>query len=260
MTPSEELRLRDRGDLSGRAVLVTGGTKGLGLGLATAFATAGAEVLVCARSESHALPDGIAFAPADLRDAAAAAGVVDAAVAKFGRLDVVVNNAGGSPEAAAATVSTRFVDKIVALNLLAPFYVAQRANTVMQQQDEGGVIVNIGSLAGQRPSPGTAAYGAAKAGLAHLTRTLAMEWAPKVRVNMVTVGYLETADSLAHYGGPDGVVAVGKAMPMGRMVQPADVAQAVLWLTSWEARFVTGADVAVDGGGEPPPFLTTRQG
>jgi hypothetical protein len=197
---------------------------------------------------------------ADLRDATAAAGVVDAAVARFGRLDVVVNNAGGSPEADAASVSPRFVEKIVALNLLAPFYVAQRANAVMQAQDDGGVIVNIGSLSGQRPSPGSSAYGAAKAGLANLTRSLAMEWAPKVRVNLVTVGYLETEDAAAHYGGPAGIVAVGKGMPMGRMVQPADVAAAVLWLASTDAAFVTGADLAVDGGGEPPPFLTTRQG
>jgi NAD(P)-dependent dehydrogenase (short-subunit alcohol dehydrogenase family) len=247
-------------DLSGRAVLVTGGTKGLGRGLATAFVAAGADVLVCARTEPRALPDGIAFMQADLRDPDAASGAVEATAARFGRLDVVVNNAGGSPEAEAATVSPRFIEKVVALNLLAPFYVAQRANAVMQQQDEGGVIVNIGSLSGQRPSPGSAAYGAAKAGLANLTRTLAMEWAPKVRVNMVTVGYLETEDSLAHYGGPDGVATVGAAMPMGRMVQPNDVAQAVLWLASPEAAFVTGADVAVNGGGEPPPFLTTRQG
>lgn len=239
-------------------MLVTGGTKGLGRGLATAFVAAGADVLVCARSEPDALPDGVAFVPADLRDADAAAGVVDAAVAKFGRLDVVINNAGGSPEAAAATVSPRFVDKIVALNLLAPFYVAQRANAVMQERD-GGIIVNIGSLSGQRPSPGTAAYGAAKAGLANLTRTLAMEWAPKVRVNMVTVGYLETDESIEHYGGPEGVAAVGKGMPMGRMVRPDDVARAVLWLASAEAKFVTGADIAVDGGGEPPPFLISRE-
>jgi NAD(P)-dependent dehydrogenase (short-subunit alcohol dehydrogenase family) len=246
-------------DLSGRAVLVTGGTKGLGRGLAAAFAAAGADVVVCARTEPAPLPEALTFMQADLRDPGAAAGVVDAVAAKFGRLDVVVNNAGGSPEAAAATVSPRFVDKIVALNLLAPFYVAQRANAVMQERD-GGVIVNIGSLAGQRPSPGTAAYGAAKAGLASLTRTLAMEWAPKVRVNLVTVGYLETDDSIEHYGGPAGVAAVGKGVPMGRMVRPDDVARAVLWLASSDAAFVTGADIAVDGGGEPPTFLTTRQG
>jgi NAD(P)-dependent dehydrogenase (short-subunit alcohol dehydrogenase family) len=247
-------------DLSGRAVLVTGGTKGLGRGLATAFAAAGAEVLVCARSEPTKLPDGIAFAQVDLRDASAAAGVVDATAERFGRLDAVVNNAGGSPDAAAATASPRFVEKIVALNLLAPFYVAQRANAVMQGQEVGGVIINIGSLSGQRPSPGTAAYGAAKAGLANLTRTLAMEWAPKVRVNMVTVGYLETEDTVSFYGGPEGAKSVGRGMPMGRMVRPDDVAAAVLWLASSDAKFVTGADLAVDGGGEPPTFLTTRQG
>lgn len=247
-------------NLSGRAVLVTGGTKGLGRGLAAAFVAAGADVVVCARTEPERPPEGTHFIPADLRDADAAGGVIDATVARLGRLDVVVNNAGGSPEAAAATVSPRFVEKIVALNLLSPFYVAQRANAVMQQQDDGGVIVNIGSLSGQRPSPGTAAYGAAKAGLANLTKTLAMEWAPKVRVNLVTVGYLETEDSLAHYGGAAGVAAVGKGIPMGRMVRPDDVAAAVLWLASPDAAFITGADLAVDGGGEPPTFLTTRQG
>jgi NAD(P)-dependent dehydrogenase (short-subunit alcohol dehydrogenase family) len=240
---------------SGRAVLVTGGTKGLGRGIAAAFAAAGAKVLVCAR---NAPDDAVAgeFVAADLRDPQQAASVVDAVVDRFGRLDVVVNNAGGSPPAEAATASPRFVEKIIALNLLAPFYVAQRANAVMQQQDDGGVIVNIGSLSGARPSPGTAAYGAAKAGLANLTQSLAMEWAPKVRVNLVTVGYLETEQAELHYGDAAGVAAVGAAVPMGRMVQPADVAAACLFLASAEASFVTGADLAVHGGGEPPTFLS----
>jgi NAD(P)-dependent dehydrogenase (short-subunit alcohol dehydrogenase family) len=247
-------------DLDGRAVLVTGGTKGLGSGLTDAFRAAGARVLVCARNAPATAVDGVEFVAADLRDAEQAAGVVDAAVERFGRLDVVVNNAGGSPEAEAATVSTRFVEKIVALNLLAPFYVAQRANAVMQGQDDGGLIVNIGSLSGHRASPGTAAYGAAKAGLANLTRSLAMEWAPKVRVNMVTVGYLETEDVEAHYGDAAGVAAVAGSVPMGRLVRPGDVAAACLFFASPAAAFVTGADLAVDGGGEPPAFLTARQG
>ena len=239
---------------------MTGGTKGLGRGLADAFRQAGADVLVCARNAPESLPDGVEFVAADLRDPAAAAAVVDAVVDRFGRIDVAINNAGGSPEAEASTVSPRFVEKIVALNLLAPFYVAQRANALMQQQEDGGVIVSIGSLSGRRPSPGSAAYGAAKAGLANLTRTLAMEWAPKVRVNMVTVGYLETAESIDVYGGADRIAAMGESMPMKRMVQPSDVAAACLWLASPAAAFVTGADLAIDGGGEPPPFLTTRQG
>jgi NAD(P)-dependent dehydrogenase (short-subunit alcohol dehydrogenase family) len=259
VTDTPRPRSQARTDLTGRAVLVTGGTKGLGRGLTDAFLAAGAQVLVCARNAPAALPDGVEFLAADLRDPAAAAAVVDRAVQRFGRLDVAVNNAGGSPEADAATVSPRFVEKIVALNLLAPFYVAQRANAVMQQQASGGVIINIGSLSGHRPSPGTAAYGAAKAGLANLTRSLAMEWAPKVRVNAVTVGYLETEDALAHYGGEAGAAAVGAAMPMGRLVRPADVAAACLWLSGDDAAFVTGADLAVDGGGERPTFLTTRE-
>jgi NAD(P)-dependent dehydrogenase (short-subunit alcohol dehydrogenase family) len=255
MTDDPGLRLRDRSPFSGRSVLVTGGTKGLGRGIAAAFVDAGANVLVCARNEPHGSSVG-EFVAADLRVPEQAAAVVDAAVARFGRLDVVVNNAGGSPPAAAANVSPRFLEKIVALNLLAPFYVAQRANAVMQGQDTGGVIVNIGSLSGTRPSHGTAASGAAKAGLASLTGSLAMEWAPKVRVNIVTVGYLETEQVELHYGDAAGVAAVAAAVPMGRMVQPADVAAACLFLASPSAAFVTGADLAVHGGGEPPTFLS----
>jgi NAD(P)-dependent dehydrogenase (short-subunit alcohol dehydrogenase family) len=246
--------IRVSSDYNGRAVLVTGGTKGLGRSVAAAFAEAGADVLVCARNA----PDGAVasqFVAADLRDPEQAAAVVGAVVERFGRLDVVVNNAGGSPPAAAATVSPRFVEKIVALNLLAPFYVAQRANAVMQQQETGGVIVNIGSLSGRRPSPGSAAYGAAKAGLANLTGSLAMEWAPKVRVNLVTVGYLETEQAGLYYGDAAGIAAVGATVPMGRLVQPDDVAAACLFLASPQAAFVTGADLAVHGGGEPPTFL-----
>jgi NAD(P)-dependent dehydrogenase (short-subunit alcohol dehydrogenase family) len=242
-------------DFSGRAVLVTGGTKGLGRGVAAAFGGAGADVVVCARNAPAGDFPG-EFVAADLRDPEQAAAVVDAAVERFGRLDVVVNNAGGSPPAEAATVSPRFVEKIVALNLLAPFYVAQRANHVMQEQDTGGVIVNIGSLSGRRPSPGTAAYGAAKAGVANLTESLAMEWAPKVRVNLVTVGYLETEQAGLHYGDAASIAAVGASVPMGRLVQPADVAAACLFFASPEASFVTGADLSVHGGGERPTFLS----
>lgn len=245
-------------DLSRRVALVTGGTKGLGRGLTEALLRAGADVVTCARNAGEAVRDSdreAMFVAADLRDPQQAAALVDAAVQRFGRLDVVVNNAGGSPPAELATASPRFIEKIVGLNLLAPIWVAQSAYQVMQQQPDGGAIINIGSLSGRRGSPGTAAYGAAKAGLANLTQSLAMEWAPRVRVNLVTVGYLRTEQADLHYGDASGVEAVARTVPMGRLVEPADVAAVVLFLASDDARFVTGADIAVDGGGETPAFL-----
>ncbi len=125
-------------------------------------------------------------------------------VERFGRLDVAVNNAGGSPPADSATAPARFSTSIVTLNLLAALFVAQAANAVMQRQDEGGLILNIGSVSGMRPSPSTAAYGAAKAGLINLTETLAVEWGPKVRVNLVTAGMVRTEQSHLWYGGEAG--------------------------------------------------------
>jgi len=170
-------------------------------------------------------------------------------------LDLVVNNAGGAPPVAAATASPRLHEKVIALNLVAPLHVAQRANAVMQEQESGGVIVMIGSVSGTRPSPGTAAYGAAKAGLASLASSLAVEWAPKVRVNTVVVGPVDTELSHLHYGDSAGVEAVGATIPAGRMATPADVAQACLYLASPAASYVTGSTLTVHGGGERPAFL-----
>ena len=195
-------------DFSGRSVIVTGGTKGIGYVIAETFLAAGANVLVCGRNEPENLPtaDGrsAAFRATDVRDPADAAALVQDAVERFGRLDVLVNNAGGSPDADAATVSPRFVEKIVALNLLAPFNVAQAANAVMQTQDDGGAIINIGSVSAIDPQPGTAAYSAAKAGLLVLTKALALEWAPKVRINHITTGLIRTEAAAEVYGADGG--------------------------------------------------------
>lgn len=251
-------------DFTGRVALVTGGTKGIGATIAGAFLDAGAEVVVCGRGAPPSPPRGggreAVFLPCDVRDPAAAAGLVDATVERFGRLDVLVNNAGGSPDADAATVSPRFVEKIVALNLLAPFYVAQAANKVMRDQESGGTVINIGSVSAHTPQPGTAAYTAAKAGLLALTRALALEWAPRVRVNHITTGLVRT-ESAAEVYGTDGGAAVADVIPMGRMATPDDVAHACLYLAGDLSGYVNGADLAVHGGGEVPArFLAARRG
>ncbi|MEU8247305.1 SDR family oxidoreductase [Nonomuraea sp. NPDC048916] len=249
-------------DFGGRAVLVTGGTKGIGFEIARTFLAAGADVVVCGRNEPDALPSGggrtARFIAADIRDAGAAARLVEQAVELLGRLDVLVNNAGGSPDSDAATVSPRFVARIVDLNLLAPFYVAQPANKVMRSQETGGSIINIGSVSGVDPQPGTAAYSAAKAGLLMLTRALALEWSPKVRINHITTGLIRTESAAALYG-EDGGAAVAEVIPMKRMAVPADVANACLYLASDLASYLTGVDIAVHGGGEfPARYTVTR--
>jgi NAD(P)-dependent dehydrogenase (short-subunit alcohol dehydrogenase family) len=237
----------------------------VGRGISLAFLAAGADVVVCGRTTppDAQLPSAggrmASFVVADVRDADEAAAVVTAAVARHGRLDILVNNAGGSPEVAAAEASPRFVAAIVGLNLLAPMYCAQAANAVMQAQAQGGSIVNIGSVSGLRPSPGTAAYGAAKAGLLNLTRSLAVEWAPKVRVNCVIAGLVATEAAHDHYGGESGIRAVADTVPMRRLGTPADVAGVCLFLASPLAGYVTGAGVETHGGGERPAYLAAAQ-
>lgn len=240
-------------DLSGRVGLVTGGTKGIGAAIADRLAEAGAAVVVCGRQEPAAARHD--FIACDVRDADQTAALVAAVVERHGHLDVVVNNAGGSPSVPAAEASPRFSEAIIRLNLVAPLLVATAANAVMQAQAGGGVIVNVASVSGLRPSPGTAAYGAAKAGLLSLTQSLAVEWAPKVRVNAVSAGLVATPDSLDHYGGPDGLARVAATVPLGRFAEPAEVADAVAYLASPLASYASGANLVLHGGGERPAFL-----
>ena len=246
-------------DFTGQVVLVTGGTKGVGRGITDRFLEAGADVVVTARNEPDApivvAGREAAFIAADIRDVDQVDAVVAFAVERFGRLDHLVNNAGGSPMADAATASPRFATSIVTLNLMAPLNLAQRANAVMQDQESGGSIINIGSVSGIRPSPGSSAYGAAKAGLLNLSQSLAIEWAPKVRVNVVTGGIIQTEQAHLHYGDDEGIAAVARTIPMQRMGLPRDIADACLFLASPLAGFISGANLAVHGGGERPSFL-----
>jgi NAD(P)-dependent dehydrogenase (short-subunit alcohol dehydrogenase family) len=246
-------------DYAGKVVLVTGGGRGIGRAIATRFLAAGAEVVIAGRKPPATLPGAggrtARFVDGDVKDVEQAARVVAAAAEAFGRLDVLVNNAGGSPPADAATVSPRFTASIIQLNLIAPMLLAQKANAIMQTQDGGGSIVNIASVSGTRASPGTAAYGAAKAGLINLTQTLGIEWAPKVRVNAVVAGPIATEQADEHYGGPAGIAAVARTIPLGRMGAPDDVAGACLFLASPLAGWITGSALLVHGGGDRPAFL-----
>ena len=245
-------------DFSGKVVLVTGGARGIGRGITETFLAAGADVVICGRTAPDELPragdrDAV-FVAADVRDAEQVDALFAAIVERTGRLDVLVNNAGGSPPADTATASPRFTAAIIALNLVAPITCAQRAYAVMKEQPEGGVILNIASVSGTRANPGTIAYGAAKAGLINATKTLGVEFAPQVRVVCVTVGLVVTEQAHVFYGDDEGIAAVGATVPLGRMAEPSDIADVCLMLASPLARYVTGEQVIVHGGGEMPAY------
>jgi NAD(P)-dependent dehydrogenase (short-subunit alcohol dehydrogenase family) len=249
-------------NFSNKTVIVTGGTRGLGRGIAEHFLSAGANVIICGRNEPEFPPEGgnnkALFMAADVRDADSSQALVDYALEATGRLDVLINNAGGSPEVAAADAKPRFTDAIIRLNLIGPLVLSQQAHAAMLEND-GGSIVNIASVSAIRPSPGTAAYGAAKAGLVNATRSLAQEWAPDVRVNVIIAGLARTEASEAHYGGKQGIQRIEQRMPMRRMLLPDDLGQACLYLASDEAAYVSGATLEVHGGGEPPAFLSLQR-
>jgi NAD(P)-dependent dehydrogenase (short-subunit alcohol dehydrogenase family) len=240
--------------LDGQVAIVTGGTRGLGRVIAARLAEAGCAVTVCGRNEPGELPQGVAFMPCDIRDADAAKALIDGVAATHGRLDILVNNAGGSPEVRLDAASSRFVDAIMKLNLLAPIYLAQAAHPHLKAS--GGNIINIASISGTRPSPGTSIYGSAKAGLLNLTQSLAQEWgADGIRINAIIVGLATTENAEATYGDAVEQARVAASLPLGRMAEGDDVADAILYLASPLAAYVSGARLHVDGGGERPLFL-----
>ncbi|MFF4228378.1 SDR family oxidoreductase [Streptomyces sp. NPDC001820] len=244
-------------ELNGRVAVVTGGTRGVGAGIARAFLRAGAHVVVCARRPPEVPVTGAEFVPLDLRDPAAVGEFFAGVVARHGRLDALVNNAGGTPhrplsEGGCADAAARHA-RVIELNLIAPLTASLAAHEHLRAAR--GSIVMIGSVSGGRPSPGTAAYGAAKAGIESLARSMAVEWAPEVRVNTLVLGMVRTELSHLHYGDEEGVAAVGRTVPLGRLAEPSEIGDAAVFLASRRAAYVSGASLLVHGGGERPAFL-----
>ncbi|MFI2349093.1 SDR family oxidoreductase [Streptomyces sp. NPDC019443] len=244
-------------ELDGRVAVVTGGTRGVGAGIARAFLRAGAQVVVCARRPPEVPVAGAEFVPLDLRDPAAVGEFFAGVVERYERLDALVNNAGGTSyrllaEGECADAAARHA-RVIELNLTAPLTASLAAHEYLRAS--GGSIVMIGSVSGGRPSPGTAAYGAAKAGLESLARSMAVEWAPEVRVNTLVLGMVRTELSHLHYGDEEGIAAVGRTVPLGRLAEPSEIGEAAVFLASRRAAYVSGASLLVHGGGERPVFL-----
>ncbi|UQX00680.1 SDR family oxidoreductase [Streptomyces sp. RerS4] len=244
-------------ELKGRVVVVTGGTRGVGAGIARSFLTAGARVVVCARRPPDepvaAAGREAAFIAVDLRDPGAVGAFFAEVAERYGRLDCLVNNAGGTPYRLLGEGDAARHARVLELNLVAPMTAALAAYPLLRAAC--GSVVMIGSVSGSRPSPGTAAYGAAKAGLENLARSMAVEWAPEVRVNSLVLGMVRTELAHLHYGDAAGVAAVGATVPLGRLAEPSDVGEAAVFLASDRAAYVSGASLLVHGGGERPAFL-----
>ncbi len=240
--------------LEGRVAIVTGASRGLGSAIVRAYTAEGMRVVAASRSTAElealaAESDGSVFpATCDVGDAAQAAGLVEVALAEFGALDVVVNNAGIAP-------ASRFVDMdastwatVLAVNLLAPVALARAAGPVLLEQGQGKVI-NIASTSGLRGKPTLAAYSASKGALLRFTEALAGEWADRnVQVNAIAPGAFTTVAQQAVLDSPDILTRRLRKIPAGRMGAPDEIGSLACYLASPLSDFVTGATYVIDGG------------
>ncbi|GAB5897704.1 SDR family NAD(P)-dependent oxidoreductase [Mycolicibacterium mageritense] len=241
----------------GKVVVITGVNAGLGRALAHDFTSEGASIVGCDLAEISTT-DAVAFYQrCDVTSAADVEALIANTRARFGRIDVLVNNAGAVSRGSAASLAEADWDRIMDTNAKGTFLACRGVIPVMSEQPHGGAIVNIASQAAQRPERYLSHYCAAKAAVAHYSRALALELAPAIRVNCVNPGFVETDMSVASlegYARETGIPyetarqARRDVIPMGRFQQPHDIAEAVMFLASESASEITGDALEVSGG------------
>jgi len=242
--------------LDGQVAVITGAGKGIGAGIARAFAEAGADVVIGARTEADlarvaqevsALGRRALAVPTNVMEPVQLQQLVDRARAEFGRIDILVNNAGGFPPKPIAQTTVKEFEYAFRFNVSSAFELSRLCAPLMVETAGGGAILNISSIAGHKPAPWFSAYGTAKSALSMLTRELAQEFAPKVRVNAIAVGSIKT-DALNTVLTPEIERTMVALTPMARLGEVEDIALAALYLCSPAASYVTGDILGANGG------------
>lgn len=242
------------GRLDGKIAVVTGSSRGIGRAIATAFLAEGARVVVNSRDAATAgrvaaeLGEGAIGVAADVSAEAGADGLMAAALEAHGTIDILVNNAGRPSVTDSISLSLDEWNQVLQLNLTGTFLCSQRAARTMLEKGRGSIL-NIASLTALTAFPKRLAYGVSKAGVVMLTRVLATEWAPGIRVNAIAPGYVRTdfVEGLRQQGLLD-FEALKRRTPQGRLAEPEEIARAAVFLSSEDAGFVTGETLVVDGG------------
>ena len=250
----------DRFRLTDRAAVVTGAGRGIGAASALALAEAGADVVISARTEEQltevakrvgATGRRAVVVPADLNDLEAVAALAGAAQEAFGRLDIVVNNVGGTMPRAYLDTSPRALEAAFHFNVTTAHALTRAAVPVMLAGG-GGAVVNISSAMGRTQGRGFVAYGTAKAALAHFTRLAATDLAPRIRVNAIAVGSVATSALEVVLTNDELRTVMERATPLRRIGDPEDIAAAVVYLCSRAGGYITGKILEVDGGLDHP--------